>query len=68
MTKFINWLRSLTKAQVSFAFGIFVGAVTFLIQSGVLGGSATTTAQKILTTIIAFASAVGIRSALPPKN
>jgi len=68
MTKFINWLRHLTKAQVSFAYGIFVGAATFIIQSGVLGGSATSSAQKILTTIIAFASAVGIRSALPPKN
>jgi hypothetical protein len=68
MAKFINWLRHLTKAQVSFAYGIFIGAATFLIQSGVLGGSATTAAQKILTTVIAFASAVGIRSALPPKN
>jgi hypothetical protein len=68
MTKFINWLRHLTKAQISFGYGIFIGAATFLIQSGVLGGSATTSAQKILTTIIAFASAVGIRSALPPKN
>ena len=68
MTKFINWLRHLTKAQISFGYGIFVGAATFIIQSGVLGGSATTSAQKILTTIIAFASAVGIRSALPPKN
>jgi len=67
MTKFTNWLSHLTKAKVSFAFGIIVGAATFIIQSGVLGGSATTTAQKILTTVIAFASAVGIRSALPPK-
>jgi hypothetical protein len=67
MTKFINWLRHLTKAQISFGYGIFVGAATFIIQSGVLGGSATSSAQKFLTTVIAFASAVGIRSALPPK-
>lgn len=66
MTKLINWLRNLTKAEISFAYGVFVGAATFIVQSGVLGGS-TTTAQKVLTTIIAFASAVGIRSALPPK-
>ena len=67
MTKFVNWFSHLTKAKVSFGFGIAVGAATFIIQSGVLGGSATTSAQKILTTVIAFASAVGIRSALPPK-
>ena len=67
MTKLFNKLSHLTKKQVSFFFGIAVGAATFIIQSGVLGGSATTTAQKVLTTVIAFASAVGIRSALPPK-
>ena len=67
MTNLLNKFSHLTKKQVSFFFGIAVGAFTFIIQSGVLGGAATTSAQKILTTVIAFASAVGIRSALPPK-
>ena len=67
MKTLIDKLSHLNKAQVSFAYGIAVAALTTLIQSGVFGGS-TTTAQKVLTTIIAFASAVGIRSALPPKS
>ena len=66
MKNLLNKLSHLTKAQVSFFWGILVAAATFIIQSGALGGS-TSSAQKILTTVIAFASAIGIRSALPPK-
>lgn len=67
MKNLLNKLSHLTKQQLSAAYGVVVAALFTLIQSNVLG-SGTTTAQKILGFITVFGAAVGIRSALPPKQ
>jgi hypothetical protein len=38
-----------------------------LVSFGVVGGSKANAVQGVIVSVIAFAAAVGVRSALPPK-
>ena len=57
----------LTKARLSAINGVVMAVLAALVSFGVVGGNKANAVQGIIVSVIAFAAAVGVRSALPPK-
>lgn len=58
----------MSKKMQSALTGLVVAIFSALVSFGVLGGDEATTIQGVIVAAIAFGAAVGVRSALPPKE